>query len=135
MMDECLEHGLVINPGSPGYSRTIAIGSIRHKAHVWSYIFAYGSIPDGLEVDHLCNNPKCILPSHLEAVTHAENMRRGVERRTRCKRGHIYCNITVSMNNKGGTRRCLVCQALMKNTKKKLQFFYEQGILDSIPEL
>jgi len=36
-----------------------------------------GPIPDGLQLDHLCRNRPCVRPSHLEPVTHAENMRRG----------------------------------------------------------
>lgn len=35
-----------------------------------------GPIPDGLELDHLCRNPNCCNPGHLEPVTHAENLRR-----------------------------------------------------------
>lgn len=35
-----------------------------------------GEIPDGLEVDHLCRNSRCINPYHLEPVTRDENLRR-----------------------------------------------------------
>jgi hypothetical protein len=37
---------------------------------------ARGPIPAGYDIDHLCRNKVCANPSHLEAVTHAENMRR-----------------------------------------------------------
>lgn len=36
-----------------------------------------GPIPDGLQLDHLCRNPSCVNPAHLEIVTGAENIRRG----------------------------------------------------------
>ena len=46
-------------------------------AHRVSYEAAYGPIPDGLPLDHLCRTRNCVKPEHLEPVTHAENQRRG----------------------------------------------------------
>ena len=49
--------------------------------HRLYYVRAKGPIPAGLELDHLCNNKRCVNPDHLEPVTHAENVRRACERR------------------------------------------------------
>lgn len=57
-------------------------------AHRVLYELVVGPIPDGLELDHLCENTSCIRPSHLEPVTHVENMLRRRNRRTHCKNGH-----------------------------------------------
>lgn len=48
----------------------------RGYAHRRAYEDAYGRIPDGLHIDHLCDARMCIRPDHLEAVTQAENNRR-----------------------------------------------------------
>lgn len=49
-------------------------------AHRVSHEVFIGPIPRGYEVDHKCNNTRCIHPHHLEAVTPAENQRRKFER-------------------------------------------------------
>lgn len=62
-------------------------------AHRVSHRFFIGPIPDGLHIDHLCRNPLCVNPYHLEAVTRSTNMQRGVAARpaaTHCKWGHEF---------------------------------------------
>lgn len=51
------------------------------RAHRRMYEMAFGPVPEGLEVDHLCHVRSCCNPWHLEAVTHEENLRRRDERR------------------------------------------------------
>lgn len=46
-------------------------------AHRVMYERHKGPIPEGLHIDHLCRNPPCVNPDHLEAVPQAENSRRG----------------------------------------------------------
>lgn len=61
---------------SRGYSRVSRDGRLM-RAHRYYYEQKYGTIPEGLEPDHLCNITSCVNPDHIEPVTHAENVRRG----------------------------------------------------------
>lgn len=51
-----------------GYGQ-ISIKDKNFLAHRLSYEEVYGPIPDGLQIDHLCRNSRCVKPNHLEAVT------------------------------------------------------------------
>jgi hypothetical protein len=63
---------------SMGYGNLVsqALGA-RMLVHRAVWIDANGPVPAGLELDHLCRVRHCCRPDHLEAVTHAENIRRG----------------------------------------------------------
>lgn len=43
------------------------------RAHRWAYEHLVGPIPEGMQLDHLCWNPGCVNPDHLEPVTQDEN--------------------------------------------------------------
>lgn len=68
--------------GGDGSYGAIGVGSMRdgsrrmEYAHRVSYSVFVGPIPDGLQIDHLCNNKRCVNPEHLEPVTRGENQRR-----------------------------------------------------------
>lgn len=58
-----------------GYG-VLRIRGRQYKAHRVMYEMYRGTIPVGLEIDHLCRVRQCCNPEHLEPVTRAENARR-----------------------------------------------------------
>ena len=95
-------------------------------AHRASYEHFRGAIPEGLNLDHLCRNRKCVNPDHLEAVTQRVNVMRGVSvtaenmRKSHCPTGHPYdaANTYVRAN---GHRGCRACRKVHKQAFKSRQ--------------
>lgn len=96
--------GYALFTGEPGHGMPVF-----SRAHRWAYLAAKGPIPAGLEIDHLCNVPACINPAHLEAVTHAENLRRRSVRQTHCVHGHEYTEEN-TRRTPSGWRYCFACR-------------------------
>jgi hypothetical protein len=43
-------------------------------AHRASYMLFVGNIPEGHEIDHICQNKACVRPDHLRALTPQEHV-------------------------------------------------------------
>lgn len=101
---------------SSGYGQFPIGAKKKYKAHRWGYELLVGPIPEGLVLDHLCRNIKCVNPEHLEPVTQAENLARGanrwvLQRRSgKCMRGHDLTDDNVYVvPAKPNSRACVTC--------------------------
>ncbi len=97
-----------------GYGLISVNGKMAY-AHRSAYELLVGSIPEGLQLDHLCRNPSCVNPEHLEAVTSQQNILRGEgataqhARATHCPQGHPY-NLVNTYYPPDGSRECRTCR-------------------------
>lgn len=84
------------------------------RAHRVVYEDIVGPIPLGLVLDHLCRNPPCVNPDHLEPVTDRENILRGIgisaqnAKKKLCAHGHLL----VARKDKTKRRYCKECNRL-----------------------
>lgn len=105
-------------PGQAGRYKKIEIQGKKHYLHRLVYEQLVGEIPEGYEVDHLCRNPSCCNPEHLEAVPKQVNILRGDSmaarwaRRTHCEKGHPLDDENTRIYQKHGKpiRKCAICQ-------------------------
>ena len=102
----CIEWVGVID--NDGYGRL----NVKNKwrlAHRVEYERLVGTITEGLVIDHLCRNRRCVNVNHMEVVSNKENVLRGSGISAKnavkeyCKNGH---KLPDSIN---GKRRCLIC--------------------------
>lgn len=106
------------------------LGPIRHRrmgyggfslngrmqlAHRVAYALVKGDISDGLQIDHLCRNGRCVNPDHLEAVDNRTNVLRGDTitaanaAKTACIHGHLFDAENTRLRP-DGKRDCRQCQ-------------------------
>lgn len=97
-----------------GYGWFKLAGKMR-RAHSVSYELVVGPVPEGLQLDHLCRNPRCVNPAHLEPVTARENSLRSSSfvalnaRKTHCPRGHPLSGENLYINPSSRGRVCKTC--------------------------
>jgi hypothetical protein len=126
-------YGYLRIPRYPGGKVRCGIQVGAHKL-MWEHV--NGPVPEGLELDHLCRVRNCVNPDHLEAVTHAENVKRGEAGlhnpiKTHCSNGHVYEEVGYCIINdpRGKYRRCKRChadKAIAYRAKKKAEKLSKQ---------
>lgn len=104
-----------------GYALCKVAGKTK-RAHRVAYAALVGSIPSGLHCDHLCRVRSCVNPAHIELVTLAENLRRGVHgnsKKTACAHGHLFDEKNTYIYP-DGSRGCRICHRLYEQKRRSL---------------
>ena len=109
-------------PKPSGYVQIWKNG-VNHLQHRYFYAQANGPIPEGMVINHLCENKACCILEHLECVTQRENTmysdtpaRRNAAK-THCPAGHEYTGDNLRIT-KAGRRQCREC-----NKRHKREYY------------
>jgi hypothetical protein len=117
---------------SKGYGRFSVAGRDR-SAHRIMWELVGRPVDFDKELDHLCRNPPCINPAHLEQVTALENAIRK-NRNPLCRRGHVWADNEVPYNVGGGKirRRCNACNTIRaRNFHQRIRLY--SSTITSVP--
>ena len=101
------------------YERTKQFG-----AHRYSYLLHRGPLTPGLVIDHLCGEPTCVNPHHLEEVTVLTNCLRSRSpaaenaRKTHCKYGHPFSGVNLGRGKNANGRPKRVCRTCAAAAQK-----------------
>lgn len=112
--------------GPQGYSRIRIGNGKRIGVHVLAYTLANGPIPEARDIHHRCENPKCVRPAHLIALTRKEHIALGNAptgknaRKSRCLRGHRLSGRNLLRVRNG--RACKECQRQRSRAWRIKQF-------------
>ena len=118
--------GAITTDGYGSFWVTIVPGVYQSMlAHRFSFMFHGGKLIEGLTIDHLCRNRKCVNPRHLEQVSSRENILRGLgraainSRKTKCLNGHPFDGVFKKK------RFCRICRSQYLETYGRR--YYQQN--------
>lgn len=109
-----------------GYGRFRDINGKR-LAHRIAWTLKNGEIPDGLVINHLCRNRRCVNVLHLEVTTNTRNILIGISpaainaRKTHCDMGHAFD--TENTIKEGSGRRCRTCKNKWRRMNRAISRF------------
>lgn len=99
-----------------GHGNWLASDGKHYPAYRRLYEMTIGSVPKGLQLDHICRIPSCVNPNHLEPVTAKENQHRSPITlasinisKTHCPMGHEYTIDNTYYRPKNRGRKCRRC--------------------------
>lgn len=96
----------------------------KYYVHRISYSIFKKEIDEGLDIDHICINKKCVNPEHLREVTRKINLTENISGKsapflrramTECKRGHLYIDGSFYARKDRG-RECKECSAINRRS-------------------
>jgi hypothetical protein len=142
--NDCWEWQGPINHGGYGLMRDCTQSAEYSGKPIRAHRFAYeqfiGPIAEGMVLDHLCRNRKCVNPYHLEPVSIGENVLRGQEARIGRKRDHCFQGHELTAVNvyigKLGKRTCKTChlQKSKENYRKRRDASKQPIVADGTEE-
>ncbi len=123
-----------------GYGQCCGITPKRSQlAHRVSFAVFNGPLLEGMEIDHICENKRCVNPEHLEQKTLVQHAQvKSLQNKTHCNRGHLLSEVgyysKLRSNGKGVNNTCAACHKLTRarhEEKKKLKQLEEQAFTKS----
>lgn len=85
-------------------------------AHVAAWQILVGPVTEGHHLHHLCENPPCVNPTHLESVTPEEHRKRHLK--THCIHGHEFTPET-TLVLRSGARTCRICKRSQERERRR----------------
>lgn len=108
--------------GSHGYSQIGWVEDSVRKlklGHRLAWESFNGPIPDGMTVDHICRNRRCVKIEHLRLLTNIQNATlNGNKAKSHCPEGHPYDKDNTYLVASTKHRQCKIC----RNTRNKNRY-------------